>query len=495
MRARATTITRALWTLGFCGLCVTAVSASPHRAEQVLVSDLNRIFHAPAMVQGIWSVEVKALDSGRILYSLNPRTLMMPASNMKILTLAAAVETLGWDYRFRTTLESTAPIEDGALAGDLVVVGGGDPTINARGNRAAAVLDEWATKLKALGVTRIDGNVIGDASGFEATGLGQGWSWDDLQYGYTAPVSALQFNENTATLTVTPGEAAGDQARLELAADTGLGLVHQVMTGEPGSPTAIAVQRSPNDRWLQVSGSIAADASPITRDVAIASPARYFARAVLDGLAARGIPVRGLPLDRPNQTVIASGPRRVLVESSSPPLREIAATMMKVSQNLYAETLLKQTGAMKSGGPATAEAGRSAARDVFANWNIPQATYVQVDGSGLSRYDYVTADLLVTILEHMFKDPRHHEAFTSALPIAGTDGTIASRLKNTRAEGNAIAKTGSIANVRALSGYVRTRDGETLAFSMLANSFTIPPATVNWIADVAVETLSNYSAR
>jgi D-alanyl-D-alanine carboxypeptidase/D-alanyl-D-alanine-endopeptidase (penicillin-binding protein 4) len=420
---------------------------------------------------------------------------MMPASNMKILTLAAAAETLGWDYRFRTTLESTAPVQDGALAGDLVVVGGGDPTINARGNRSAAVLDDWASKLEALGITRIDGNVIGDGSRFEATGLGQGWSWDDLQYGYAAPVSALQFNENTASLTVAPGAAAGDQAKLELAADTGLGLVHQVVTGEPGSATTIAVQRSPNDHWLEVSGSIAVDAKPIVRDVAIASPARYFARAVLEGLAARGIPVRGLPLDRPNQAVIASAPRRVLVESFSPPLAEIAATMMKVSQNLYAETLLKQTGAMKSGGTATAEAGRAAAREVLANWNIPEATYVQVDGSGLSRYDYVTADVMVTILEHMYKDPRHRRAFTSALAIAGTDGTVASRLKNTRAEGNAIAKTGSIANVRALSGYVRTRDGETLAFSMLANAFTIPPATVNWIADVAVETLSNYSAR
>ena len=447
------------------------------------------------MTQGVWAVEVKSLDSGRILYALNPRTLMMPASNMKILTLAAAAETLGWDYRFRTTLESTAPVEDGALAGDLVVVGGGDPTINSRGNRAAAVLDEWASKLKAQGIVRIDGNVIGDASAFEATELGRGWSWDDLQYGYAAPVSALEFNENTGPLTVMPGAAAGDQAKLELAADTGLGLVHHVVTGEPGSQTSIAIERSPNDHWLDVSGSIAVDAKPITRDVAIADPARYFARAVLDGLAVRGISIRGLPLGRPSEIVVSPGARRVLSESFSPPLREIAVTMMKVSQNLYAETLLKQSGAMKSGGVATAEAGRSAARDIFARWNIPQETYIQVDGSGLSRYDYVTADVIVTVLEHMFRDPRHHDAFTSALPIAGKDGTIASRMKHTRAEANAIAKTGSIANARALSGYVRTRDGETLTFSMLANSFAIPPATVTWMADVAVETLSNYSAR
>jgi D-alanyl-D-alanine carboxypeptidase/D-alanyl-D-alanine-endopeptidase (penicillin-binding protein 4) len=134
-------------------------------------------------------------------------------------------------------------------------------------------------------------------------------------------------------------------------------------------------------------------------------------------------------------------------------------------------------------------------RDVLAAWDIPASTFVQADGSGLSRYDYVTADLIVTILERMFKDPRDHDAFTTALPIAGTDGTVAARLKNTRAEGNALAKTGSIANVRALSGYVRTRDRETLAFSILANAFTVSPATVNWITDVAVEDLANYSRR
>ena len=155
---------------------------------------------------------------------------------------------------------------------------------------------------------------------------------------------------------------------------------------------------------------------------------------------------------------------------------------MKVSQNLYAETLLQTI-------------GKSRAHDVLAAWNIPDTTFVQADGSGLSRYDYVTADVIVSVLERMFKDARHHDAFTSALPIAGTDGTVASRLKNTRADGNATAKTGSIANVRALSGYVRARDGETLAFSILANAFTVPPATVNWMADVAVETLSNYSKR
>jgi D-alanyl-D-alanine carboxypeptidase/D-alanyl-D-alanine-endopeptidase (penicillin-binding protein 4) len=471
-----------LWSFLLCGLCVSAVGASPRRAEQALVADLNRIFRAPAMSQGLWGVEVKSLESGRILFALNPKTLMMPASNMKIVTLAATAETLGWDFRFKTRLETPAPIDNGALEGDLYIVGGGDPTISGRDNRADRVLDEWAAALKAAGITRIDGNIIGDGSAFESNGLGQGWSWDYLQYGYAAPASALQFNENTATLTIVPGASPGDQAKLELSPDTGLGLEHHVTTGTAGSATAIEYERQPNDHWLSVTGTIAVDAPPVTREVAVSNPTRYFTRMTLNGLVTRGIAVRGLPLDRPDHTVLDPGPRRVLVESVSPPLRDIAKTMMKVSQNLYAETLLRTIGKPK-------------AHDVLAAWGIPDTTVVQADGSGLSRYDYVTAEVIVTLLERMFKDPRHHDAFIAALPVAGTDGTVASRLTHTRAEGNARTKTGSIANVRALSGYVRTRDGETLAFSILANAFTVTPVTVNWIADVAVEELANYSRR
>ena len=448
------------------------------------------------MAQGLWGVEVKSLDSGRVLYTLNARKLMMPASNMKIVTLAAAAEALGWDYRFQTTLETTAPIEDGVLKGDLIVRGTGDPTINSRGNRATVVFDEWAAALKSAGVSRIEGNVVGDASAFDRRRLGQGWSWDYLQDGYAAPSGALEFNEDIATLSIRPGAKPGDDAALELTPGTGLGLIHHMVTGEPGSATTIGVERRPDGAWLDVIGTIASDASPASRDVAVTDPTLYFAHAFVRALIERGIPVRGLPVALPEpKNILAPVPRNVLVESQSPPLREIATTMMKVSQNLYAETLLKAVGAVKSGGIGSADAGVAAAREIFAAWSIQPGTYVQADGSGLSRYDFLTAEMIAALLERMYKDPRHHDAFVATLPIAGKDGTISMRMKNTRAEGNAVAKTGSISNVRALSGYVRTQDGETLIFSILANSFTIPSATVNWIADLAVERLANYTRR
>ena len=488
--------TKAFGSLSLLCLCLfSAAAAGPSKAERALVRDLDRIFTAAAMEHGLWGVEVKSLDSGRVLYARNPRTLMMPASNMKILTLAAAAETLGWDHRFTTTLEASAPVVDGALTGDLYVRGTGDPTINSRDKRASAVLDEWASGLKAAGINRIDGIVIGDASAFDGRRLGQGWSWDYLQYGYAAPIGALEFDENIATLTIKPGAKAGEAADLELPPATGLGLLHHVVTGEAGTATAIQFERPPDGSNLDVRGSIAVDAAPVTREVAVGNPSLYFAHALVLGLQARGITVRGIPREmvRP-QSPLVSEPRRVLVASQSPPLRDIATTMMKVSQNLYAETLLKAVAAARGSVGAT-EAGAAVAQEIFASWQIPPATYVQADGSGLSRYDYVTADMLVTLLEHLYRDPKHKDAFMATLPIAGQDGTVASRLKHTRAEANATAKTGSISNVRALSGYVRSRGGETLVFSILANNFTIPAATVNYIADVAVETLANYSPR
>lgn len=445
------------------------------------------------MGQGVWGVEVKSLASGRILYSRNPRTLLMPASNMKILTLSVAAETLGWDYRFKTTLETAAPIENGVLEGDLIVRGGGDPTLNTRNDRATEVFNAWATALEAAGINRIAGGVIGDGHAFDDAWLGGGWAWDYLQYGYASPIGALEYNEDNALLTIRPGARIGDPVSLEVGPGSGLRLLNRATTIASGSPTTIEFVRHINDATLEVTGALALEAPPLTRAVAVVNPTIYFAQALKDALVAHGITVGGDALDADdilNAPPAAS--RRVLVETESPPLRDVATTMMKVSQNLYAETLFKGIGAAK-GGAGTAEAGRTVVRGVLESWGIADDTYVELDGSGLSRYDYVSADLIVRLLDRMFHDPRHHDAFLGTLPIAGKDGTMAARLKHTRAEDNALAKTGSISNVRTVSGYVKTRDGDTLAFSMLANNFTIPPGNVTWMADVAIETLANYT--
>jgi D-alanyl-D-alanine carboxypeptidase/D-alanyl-D-alanine-endopeptidase (penicillin-binding protein 4) len=232
--------------------------------------------------------------------------------------------------------------------------------------------------------------------------------------------------------------------------------------------------------------------------VAVVNPTAFFAQGLKDALIARGISVSGSAVDYDDIALeLASQPvadPRVIATTQSPPLREIATVLMKVSQNQYAETLLKTLGRSR-GGLGTAAGGLRALDSTLNAWGIPEDARVIYDGSGLSRYNYLAPSTITAVLEHMYKEPRHREAFMATLPIGGKDGSISSRFRGTRGEGNVLAKTGSIANVRSLSGYVRTRDGEMLVFSILANDFPIPAATVNYIADVGVEYLANFTRK
>ena len=453
------------------------------------------MFGAPINSRGIWAVDIRSIDTGEHLYELNAGKLMMPASNMKILTLAAAADALGWEHRFTTWLETRGAVTGGVLHGDLIVRSNGDPSINSRDSRADAVLSEWARALHAAGISSIDGRVVGDDQAFDDEGIGAGWAWDYLQYGYAAPVGALQFNEGLATLTVTPGSGASATPIVTISAGSGLELLNRATTGASGSENTIEYRRHIDRAVLEVTGSIPLGAQSQTRMAAVVNPTVFFAQSLKDGFAARGIAVTGQAVDFDDIAAeMPGGTVRVLATTPSPPLREIATVLMKVSQNLYAETLLKALGAARHG-LGTAEGGRVAIRNTLAAWGIPRDAHVVYDGSGLSRYNYVTASTLTAVLEYMHKDARHRDAFVATLPIAGKDGTIGSRMRRTRAEGNAVAKTGSIANARSLSGFVRTRDGEMLVFSILANDFVIPAATINWIADLGVEILANFTRR
>jgi D-alanyl-D-alanine carboxypeptidase/D-alanyl-D-alanine-endopeptidase (penicillin-binding protein 4) len=483
----------------------TAAPATSAAVRQ-LRADLAQIFNAPINERGVWGIDIRSLDTGERLFDMNAGKLMMPASNMKILTLAGAADVLGWDYRFTTTLEARGTISDGVLHGDLIIRSNGDPTINSRDGRADAVLGEWAQALTNAGIRSIEGRIVGYDQAFDDEGIGAGWAWDYLQYGYAAPVGALEFNESLATLTIAPAATSGSTAIAVLQAGAGLELLDRATTGLAGSEDTIDYRRHLDRPMLEVTGSIPLGAQPDIRSVAVVNPTLFFAESVRSGLIMRGIAVTGPAADyddvaaefmaTESDTDRSGGVTHstVIATTASPPLSAIATVLMKVSQNLYAETLLKAIGAAHSG-LGTVEGGRIAVRESLSRWGVPLDSYVMYDGSGLSRYNYVTAATLTAILEHLYRDPVHRDTFLATLPTAGKDGTMATRLRRTRAEGIARAKTGSIANVRALSGFVSTRDGEMLVFSILANDFVIPSATINWIADLAVETLSNFSRK
>jgi serine-type D-Ala-D-Ala carboxypeptidase/endopeptidase (penicillin-binding protein 4) len=467
--------------------------AAPRRGLPALQRELASAVQTPAFTNAVWGVEVRSLKSGEILFARNPRTFLMPASNMKVVTLAAAAERLGWDYTFQTRVVAGGPIDHGTLKGDLVILGSGDPSLGGRPGGSPAIVEAWADEIRARGISAIEGRVVGDGGAFAGPGLGAGWAWDYLAYGYAAPAGGLAFNENVAVLVMRAGAAVGDPVTAELRPDaTGLAVECRAVTGPKDGDTDLTLDRLPGSRLLRVGGTVALGRTDVTRSVAVDDPALFAASALRKALVLRGIAVAGEAVAGERRPPAVTPPERVLVTYTSPTLAAIGKVTLKVSQNLYADSLLRAMGRPADGGPATVADGIKTVQGVLQGWGIGPDRYVMVDGSGLSRYNYLSADVLVGVLAHLYADPRHRGPFSDALPVAGVDGTLAGRMKNTAAQGNARAKTGSISNARSLSGFVVTADGEPLVFSILVNNFNVPQAEADAVADRVVARLAAF---
>jgi serine-type D-Ala-D-Ala carboxypeptidase/endopeptidase (penicillin-binding protein 4) len=503
-RARAGRLRQAAPALVCLALFVAACGGSarpsvaprpPEEPVARLHRDIDSLIADPLTQRATWGIAVRATDSGDVVYESSPQKLLLPASAMKLVTLAAAAERLGWEHTFTTTLLGAGAIDFGFLDGDLVVVGGGDPSMDDWDGAASRLFLSWAERLKALGVRTIGGRLIGDDDDFEDRGLGAGWAWDDLGASFATSVGALQFNQNTARVMVTPGAQPGDPATAALIPEgSGLQLRASIATTDAALPAALQARRLPGSAALEVRGSVPAATAPVFRNVSVDNPTTYFLDALQRTLEAGGIEIRGGIFDIDDAP---SPPRRAdavpLIVHRSPPLSVLAATMMKNSQNLYAETLLRELGRDASApGPVTADAGRRMAQQLLEPWGAANTELIVADGSGLSRYNLATAGALVEVLTHVTRSDGLRAGFEPALPIAGVDGTLALRMKGTPAEGNARAKTGSFSNARALAGYVRTADGEQLAFAILANNFGNAAERIEQITDAIVVRLAEF---
>jgi serine-type D-Ala-D-Ala carboxypeptidase/endopeptidase (penicillin-binding protein 4) len=474
---------------------LSAQSASSAASHRILTSDIDRILADDMLAHGTWGVAVRSLRTHETLYAHNPQKLLMPASNMKIVTLAAAGARLGWDFTFQTTLFASGRVDAGTLNGDLIVVGSGDPSLMAGDGSADRVFNEWADRLRQLGVQTISGRIIGDDNAFDDQTLGFGWSWDDLPDDYAAGIGALQYNENAVRVTVAPGTAAGDQASVTVEPPgAGILVVNSIRTAAAATATSITTRRLPGRERLELGGTIPAGAATVALTVSVDNPTLFFVQALRRALIAQGLDVRGNAVDIDDVPGGTDLRRQTEVASHrSAPLSTLAIRLMKASQNQYAETLLKSLAVDQSTtSQATAASGRIAAQKLLETWGVDASTLILRDGSGLSRYDYVTADALATILVHLYDDEKARAPFMASLPIAGEDGTLGNRMKGTVADGNVHAKTGSMSNVRGLSGYVNSADGEPLAFAILANNFDSSPEIVSRVIDTIVIRLANF---
>ena len=459
--------------------------------------ELSALFTESRPGGPLWAVRVESLTRpGDVVFSMQPDQLMVPASNMKIVTLAVAADRLGWDRTFPTTFRATTRMAaDGTIHGDLVVRGTGDPMIGTLPASTTSVT-AIAEALWQQGVRRIDGRVIGDDDVFADEPLGEGWAWDDVTFTYSAPVSALIYNENGASVTIVPGAAPGMAASTSLVdPGSGLTLDNALRTGPADAAASIDLTRAPGSSRLTLSGTVPAHAAAITVEAAVPNPAVYFASALRAALIARGIVVRRQAVD------IDSAPPGpfptdvpVLLTWPSASLADIGKRLMKVSQNLYAETLLREL-AVSDGHQATAREGADVVRSTLKVWGVADGGIAVADGSGLSRYDLVSPTALVRVLAHVYSDPRLKDEWMAAMPVGGVDGTLGKRLKGTPAEGRVHAKTGSLSGVRGLSGYIESAGGEWFVFSILANNFAAPAtgADVEHVMDEAMTRLATFT--
>ncbi len=441
---------------------------------------VDALLARPEFRNAQWGVLVVDPERGDTLYSRNAGKLFLPASNMKLVTTAVALARLGPDYRYATTLAARGPLRDGVLEGDLLVVGRGDPTVSdSTSGNAMAPLDAMADSLAAAGVRGIAGRLVAASDAFPGPHLGFGWSWDDLDAAYGAPVGALLFNDGFAVVRVRAGAAPGDRATASTApARRYPPLDVAVRTVDPSDTVRLRGDRlrtaaDTASGAVTLLGTIAAGDSASVA-VPLVRPAAAYLAALREALEDRGIAVAGGATD-------STAPADTLVRVRSMPLAAMLPAILKPSQNQMAEMLLR-TLALVETGVGTADSGARVEGDQLAAWGAPRDGFVLRDGSGLSRYDYLSPETIVRVLAAMRAAPGF-DAWYAALPVAGVDGTLERRMRGTAAAGNVRAKTGSLDNVRSLSGYASTAGGRRLAFSIVCNNFTAAPSQVLAVED------------
>jgi D-alanyl-D-alanine carboxypeptidase/D-alanyl-D-alanine-endopeptidase (penicillin-binding protein 4) len=475
----------------FLPLAFASCASSPSRPTESgalaqLRSDILAETRRPGVSRATWGIVVESLDRHDRLVDINARTLFVPASVAKLVSVATAVETVGWDYRFETNLLTTGSVSQGRLFGDLIIVGSGDPSI---GGRGGGDLSAFVAAVKAAGFERIEGRIVGDDDGLEEPRPQLSWAWDDLGYTTGSIFGALNLAENRTVVTVEPAAVAGAPA--DVALDVGAEsrpIVNRVVTGPAGSPFLVWPEQRPGETGLTIAGSIPLGASPAPLAISSGNPTLWFANVLRTRLIEEGIIVTGEAVDIDDLTPPPDrSDATVLFTYRSPTLAEIARPLLKESINLYGEAVMRLNA--DKGVFPTNDAALEGLRKRLTAWGLPEGSYQLVDGSGLSRRDAISPEAVMTVLQRT----SGVSPFLAALPIAGVDGSLETRMKGTVAEGNLRAKTGTMSNIRSLAGYVTARNGEHLAFAILVNNFEGTSAAANQVVDTIAVRLAEFT--
>jgi D-alanyl-D-alanine carboxypeptidase/D-alanyl-D-alanine-endopeptidase (penicillin-binding protein 4) len=471
-----------------------ALISQAQNLSPAFVSKLTATLADPKFEHAQWGVKIVSLDTGNTLFDHEATKLMTPASNTKLFTAALALDRLGPDFRIKTSIYAQAkPSTNGTVAGNLVIYGRGDPTFSARfnGGDHANVLAPLVNAILASGVRRIEGDLVADDTYFRSPQFGFGWPWDDLQWAYAPPVSALNMDDNALGFSIKPGKQPGAPCTL-LANTNYLTFQNLVRTIRSNAAPNVQVFYPPGQTTLQITGTLPAGGPGYSDNVSVQNPTLCLILQLKDALARKGVVITGHarlhnpaePFDPARWTEIAT--------TQSPPLRDIVKEMMKSSQNLLAQILFLQVGANKpSIKDGTAEQNSIAEmRRFLKEIGIQPGTVVTKEGAGLSPATQIAPSAVVALLLHMTHH-RHCTAFTQGLPYAGVDGTLKTRFAGTPAEKHVWAKTGTMEGTSALSGYISTQGNQHWAFSVMLNHYSGGKTTPREETDALVALLAS----
>ena len=449
--------------------------------DRELTRQINTALDTSALKAGFQGVFIESLRDNRVVYSRNPDNAFVPASNCKLLTSGAAIALLGPRFAYHTRVLRVGDVDkSGTLHGNLVLKGDGDPILTHDD------LHQLAARIARAGVRQIAGKILYDSSRFDAVPLGAGWMWDDESDSDAAQISALDCDENVLTVEIAPGYRAGSPCRVT-AFPIANYLTFRNHTTTGSEKNALNVVRERASNVVTLTGSLPVGANARLVHVTLEDPARFAAVVFSNALRNAGIALADAAPHPADSTPKNAVP---IAEHVSVPLSALIARMNKPSDNLIAECLLKTIGAVQSG-EGSSRAGAESARKWFRETGLNLDSVHQVDGSGLSRYNAVSPRNVVVLLKNLYQS-KNRQDFIASLPIAAVDGTLKNRMHDTRAAGNCRAKTGTMQHVSSLSGYVTTRDGETLVFSILMNNHLAPPAPCRIAQDKIIALLAEF---
>lgn len=423
----------------------------------------------PALKGAIAGISIRSANTGDLKFVHNGDTRLRPASNMKLLTAAVALSVLGEKYKFTTDVLTDGTITDHTLSGNLYLRGKGDPTLLKKD------FDRLAEKIKKSGIHVIEGNLIGDDSWYDEVRLSPDLIWSDEYVYYGSQISALtaspnkDFDSGTVQITVTPGKAIGDEAEIQVEPKTDyVKIVNHAVTISLDTDTEIMFNRKHGENEITIEGIIPIDGSNEKEWIAVWEPSLY----ALD-LFRQSLAEHGIKLNSDVKKGKTPPEAAVITSHQSIPLSELLVPFMKLSNNGHAEVLVKEMGRMVKG-EGSWEKGLEVIYEQISSLGMNPNTVVIRDGSGISHVNLIPANEISNLLYHVQTEP-WFPAFLNSLPVAGNDerltgGTLKDRMASAAMTGNVIAKTGTITTVTSLSGYVKTKSGESLIFSILLNN-------------------------